>query len=115
VLADPRGLLLYATFGPVPLLELREALARPRFVAAAVIGKLRVLPLVALGHCLPWLRMIRTAPGPCCLVLWSPAPTAFITFAPIWRRRQAPAGAILPLPPDQSPAAAACCYPVPLD
>tara|TARA_R110002020_G_scaffold350210_1_gene563611 strand:- start:22430 stop:23395 length:966 start_codon:yes stop_codon:yes gene_type:complete len=74
------GLLLYATFVQVPLLELREALADRRFVAAAVIGNFVVLPLVAWAM-LPWLPDDPALRLGVLLVLLVPCTDWFITFA----------------------------------
>ncbi|MCH8498182.1 MAG: hypothetical protein LAT63_06880 [Marinobacter sp.] len=41
------GLLLYTTFTQVPLIHLQDAIRRPRFLLAAVLGNFVLLPALA--------------------------------------------------------------------
>ncbi|MFU8856225.1 MAG: arsenic resistance protein [Deferrisomatales bacterium] len=73
------GVLLYTTFTQVPLAHLREAIAEPRFLAAAILGNFAVLPFAAWG-------LAALAPGDpavrlgVLLVLLVPCTDWFITF-----------------------------------
>lgn len=73
------AVLLYATFTQVPLLHLRDAFLRPRFLLLAVIGNFLLVPLIV--WCLLQLAPVDTAVQlGILLVLLVPCTDWFITF-----------------------------------
>ncbi|WP_340638695.1 hypothetical protein [Vreelandella lionensis] len=73
------GLLLYATFTQIPLLQIKQSLQDTRFMAALLMGNFIVLPAL-LGLLVVWLPLPPPVLAGILLVLLMPCTDWFITF-----------------------------------
>jgi ACR3 family arsenite efflux pump ArsB len=90
------GLLLYATFTQIPLLQIKQSLQDIRFMAALLMGNFIVIPAL-LGLLVVWLPLPPPVLAGVLLVLLVPCTDWFITFTHLGKGDAARAIAATPL------------------
>jgi ACR3 family arsenite efflux pump ArsB len=90
------GLLLFATFTQIPLLQIKQGLQDTRFIAALLIGNFVVIPAL-LGVLVVWIPLPLPVLAGVLLVLLMPCTDWFITFTHLGQGDAARAIAATPL------------------